>query len=454
MSIEFKSPQFLPTSNFKAGEKTNLIGLTIEELKDEMLKIGEKPFKAKQIWNWIYSAGITDFAKMSDVSKATREKLTENYSIQRPAISQDLLSSDGTRKWLIKFSDCREAEMVFIPEYEEDDEPPAAGNQKMMGVQGSPYLGGTSLRQQTMGVQGSPYLGGTSRCDSTTMGVHKKTPKRGTLCISSQIGCTLTCKFCHTGTQMLVRNLSAGEIVSQLMLARDLLNDWGAPSLRESKEISAANSLTNPEKRKVTSLVFMGMGEPFFNYEQVKKATDILNDSNGINFSKRKITISTSGVVPEILKFSDEIKTVLAISLHAANDETRSKIMPLNKKYPLKELMKACEYYVAKNPSGRITFEYVMLARVNDADIDAVNLVRLLKSHKLPALINLIPFNPWAGSEFVCSSRNRIMAFGNIIKKAGYAVTIRKTRGQDVMAACGQLKSASQRENKKSSKLN
>jgi 23S rRNA (adenine2503-C2)-methyltransferase len=237
------------------------------------------------------------------------------------------------------------------------------------------------------------------------------------------------------------------------MLARDLLNDWGVPSLRESKEISAANSLTNPEKRKVTSLVFMGMGEPFFNYEQVKKATDILNDSNGINFSKRKITISTSGVVPEILKFSDEIKTVLAISLHATNDETRSKIMPLNKKYPLKELMKACEYYVAKNPSGRITFEYVMLARVNDADIDAVNLVRLLKSHKLPALINLIPFNPWAGSEFVCSSRNRIMAFGNIIKKAGYAVTIRKTRGQDVMAACGQLKSASQRENKKSSKL-
>jgi len=177
---------------------------------------------------------------------------------------------------------------------------------------------------------------------------------------------------------------------------------------------------------------------------------EILNDSNGINFSKRKITISTSGVVPEILKFSDQIKTVLAISLHATNDETRSKIMPLNKKYPLSELMKSCEYYVKTNPSGRITFEYVMLAGVNDADEDAANLVRLLKSHKLPALINLIPFNPWAGSEFVCSSRNRIMAFGNIIKKAGYTVTIRKTRGQDVMAACGQLKSASKRENKPS----
>ncbi len=374
MPIDFKSPQFLPTSNFKAGEKTNLIGLSVDELTAEMLKIGEKPFKAKQIWNWIYAAGITDFAAMSNISKTTRAKLEENYSIARPAISQDLLSTDGTRKWLIKFSDCREAEMVFIPE--ED---------------------------------------------------------RGTLCISSQIGCTLTCKFCHTGTQMLVRNLSAGEIVAQLMLARDLLVDW-----------------SGEDGRQITSMVFMGMGEPLFNYDQVKKAVEILNDSNGINFSKRKITISTSGVVPEILKFSDQIKTVLAISLHATNDETRSKIMPLNKKYPLKELMKSCEYYVKTNPSGRITFEYVMLAGVNDADEDAANLVRLLKSHKLPALINLIPFNPWAGSEFVCSSRNRIMAFGNIIKKAGYTVTIRKTRGQDVMAACGQLKSASKRENKPS----
>ncbi|MES2677388.1 MAG: 23S rRNA (adenine(2503)-C(2))-methyltransferase RlmN [Pseudomonadota bacterium] len=369
MLIDFKSPQFLPTSNFKAGEKTNLIGLSVDELTAEMLKIGEKPFKAKQIWNWIYAAGIKDFEVMSNISKTTREQLAQHYSIARPAISQDLLSTDGTRKWLIKFSDCREAEMVFIPE--ED---------------------------------------------------------RGTLCISSQIGCTLTCKFCHTGTQMLVRNLSAGEIVAQLMLARDLLNDW-----------------SDADGRQITSMVFMGMGEPLFNYDQVKKAVEILNDSNGINFSKRKITISTSGVVPEILKFSDQIKTVLAISLHATNDETRSKIMPLNKKYPLKELMQACEYYVKTNPSGRITFEYVMLAGVNDADEDALNLVRLLKAHKLPALINLIPFNPWTGSEFICSSRNRIMAFGNIIKKAGYTVTIRKTRGQDVMAACGQLKSASQR---------
>jgi 23S rRNA (adenine2503-C2)-methyltransferase len=368
---DFKSPQFLPTSNFKTGEKTNLIGLSFAELEKEIVKIGEKAFKAKQIWNWIYAKGISEFDLMSNIAKETREKLEAGYSIARPQISQDLISTDGTRKWLIKFSDCREAEMVFIPE--ED---------------------------------------------------------RGTLCISSQIGCTLTCKFCHTGTQLLVRNLSAGEIVLQLMLARDLLVDWDG------------------ENRKITSMVFMGMGEPLFNYDQVKKAVEILNDSNGINFSKRKITISTSGVVPEILRFCDEIKTVLAISLHATNDETRSKIMPLNKKYPLKELMKACEYYVKTNSSGRITFEYVMLAGVNDADEDAFNLVKLLKTHKLPALINLIPFNPWAGSEFICSSRNRIMAFGNIIKKAGYTVTIRKTRGQDVMAACGQLKSASQREKK------
>jgi len=390
MPVEFKSPQFLPTHNVKAGEKTNLIGLNPNELAGEMLTIGEKPFKAKQIWNWIYACGVNNFEDMSNISRATREKLSQNYSIARPAISQDLLSTDGTRKWLIKFSDCREAEMVFIPE-------------EVSSLSGN---------------------NGSSTSGESTERPHKF---RGTLCISSQIGCTLTCKFCHTGTQMLVRNLSAGEIVAQLMLARDLLVDWSG------------------ESRQITSMVFMGMGEPLFNYEQVKKAVEILNDSNGINFSKRKITISTSGVVPEIIKFSDQIKTVLAISLHATNNETRSKIMPLNKKYPLEELMRACQYYVKTNPSGRITFEYVMLAGVNDSDEDAINLVRLLKSNKLPALINLIPFNPWGGSEFLCSSRNRIMAFGNIIKKAGYTTTIRKTRGQDVMAACGQLKSASQR---------
>ncbi len=363
---EFKTPQFLPTSNFNIGSKTNLIGLSPEELSLEMIKIGEKPFKAKQIWNWIYTKAIGDFNEMVNISKATKEKLELNYCLSKPQISQDLISVDGTRKWLIKFSDCREAEMVFIPE-----------------------------------------------------------ETRGTLCISSQIGCTLTCKFCHTGTQMLVRNLSAGEIVGQFMLAKDLLGDW------------------NIDNRAITSIVFMGMGEPLFNYDNVKKAVAILNDSNGLNFSKRKITISTSGVVPEIIRFCDEIKTVLAISLHAADDETRNKIMPINKKYPIAELMKACQYYVKTNPSSRITFEYVMLAGVNDSDSDAINLVRLLKKNQIPALINLIPFNPWQNSQFLCSSRNRIMSFGKIIKEAGFTTTIRKTRGQDVMAACGQLKSLS-----------
>jgi 23S rRNA (adenine2503-C2)-methyltransferase len=425
---DFKSPQFLPTSNFKDGEKTNLIGLSFVELEKEIIKIGEKSFKAKQIWNWIYAKGVSDFSEMSNIAKETREKLAAAYSIARPQISQDLISTDGTRKWLIKFSDCREAEMVFIPE------------------------------------EVSPLFKGDSGCangsERRARGPHKT---RGTLCISSQIGCTLTCKFCHTGTQMLVRNLSAGEIVAQLMLARDLLVDWGFENLvagrglqprpyvqsklKDRNEPKVGITNADLQSRKITSMVFMGMGEPLFNYDQVKKAVEVLNDSNGINFSKRKITISTSGVVPEIIKFTDEIKTVLAISLHATNDETRSKIMPLNKKYPIKELMQACQYYVEKTNS-RITFEYVTLAGVNDADDDAINLVKLLKAYKLPALINLIPFNPWVGSEFVCSSRNRIMAFGKIIKDAGYTVTIRKTRGQDVMAACGQLKSASQREKK------
>jgi 23S rRNA (adenine2503-C2)-methyltransferase len=377
MSIDFKSPQFQPTPNFIRGKKTNLIGLSYPLLEKEIIKIGEKPFKAKQIWNWIYAKGIKEFSQMLNISKETREKLQENYSIQRPIISQDLTSTDGTRKWLIKFSDCREAEMVFIPE-----------------------------------------------------------DTRGTLCISSQVGCTLTCKFCHTGTQLLVRNLSAGEIVAQLMLARDLLRDW--------------ETIAQDGTRKVTSMVFMGMGEPFFNYENVKQAVEILNSPNGINFSKRKITISTSGVVPEIIRFSDEVQTVLAISLHSPNDEVRSKIMPLNKKYPLKELMKACQYYTKTNPSGRITFEYVMLKDINDSDDDARSLVRMLKENQLPSLINLIPFNPWQDKNdqellLECSSRNRIMSFGKILKNAGFTTTIRKTRGQDVMAACGQLKSTSQR---------
>ncbi len=291
--------------------------------------------------------------------------------ILRPEISKDLTSFDGTRKWLVKFHDGQEVEVVFIPEID-----------------------------------------------------------RGTLCISSQVGCTLTCKFCHTGTQLLARNLEFEEITAQLIIAKDFLNDW------------------DNSKRKITNIVFMGMGEPFYNYDNVKKAIKIFNDAEGIDFSRRKITVSTSGVVPELLKFSDEIKTTLAISLHATNDELRSQIMPINKKYPLKELMEACKYYNQTNTSQRITFEYVMLKDVNDSDDDAGNLIKLIKKYQLNAIVNIIPFNPWKGTIYEASSRNRIMAFSKILHDGKLIAPIRKTRGQDVMAACGQLKSLSMRPKK------
>lgn len=235
----------------------------------------------------------------------------------------------------------------------------------------------------------------------------------------------MTCKFCHTGTQKFTRNLTIGEITGQYLLAKDLLDDWSGDN----------------EKRNITSIVYMGMGEPFFNYENVKKSVEILNSKAGLNFSKRKITISTSGIVPQIKDFAHDIKTVLAISLHATDDATRSKIMPLNNKYPLIELMAACRYYVQENPTARITFEYVMLDGINDSEDQALGLVKLVKKYRLPVLINIIPFNPWKNSPYLPSSRNKIMKFGNIIKKSGIKVTIRKTKGQDVMAACGQLKS-------------
>ena len=351
--------------------KINLTSLDKKELENEIAKIGEKPFRVKQIWNWIYARGARDFTVMSNLSKEARSKLAENYIIIRPEISKDLTSFDGTRKWLIKFSDGQEVETVFIPEID-----------------------------------------------------------RGTLCISSQVGCTLTCKFCHTGTQLLARNLRFEEIVAQLIIAKDFLNDW------------------DNSKRKITNIVFMGMGEPFYNYDNVKKAIKIFTDTDGIDFSRRKITVSTSGVVPELLKFSDEIKTTLAISLHATTDELRSQIMPLNKKYPLKELLEACKYYNRLNPAQRITFEYVMLKDVNDSDDDARNLIKLIKKYQLNAIVNIIPFNPWQGTIYEASSRNRIMAFAKILQDGKVTAPVRKTRGQDVMAACGQLKSLSIRPKK------
>ena len=343
-----------------------LMDLTFLQLEDEMVRFGEKKFRAGQIWNWLYVKGVKSFDQMSNISKEVRQKLHEAYDISRLKISSDNLSKDGTRKWLVKLYDNREIEMVFIPEGD-----------------------------------------------------------RGTLCISSQVGCILTCKFCHTGTQKFTRNLTIGEITGQYLLAKDLLDDWSCDN----------------EKRNITSIVYMGMGEPFFNYENVKKSVEILNSKAGLNFSKRKITISTSGIVPQIKDFAHDIKTVLAISLHATDDATRSKIMPLNNKYPLIELMAACRYYVQENPTARITFEYVMLDGINDSEDQALGLVKLVKKYRLPVLINIIPFNPWKNSPYLPSSRNKIMKFGNIIKKSGIKVTIRKTKGQDVMAACGQLKS-------------
>ena len=352
----------------RAGDKRDLIGLSRAEMEAEMAAIGEKPFRGRQLWRWVYNRGVTDFAAMTDLAKDFRARLAESHIVSRPHIVSAQTSNDGTRKWLLAFADGQQVETVYIPE--ED---------------------------------------------------------RGTLCISSQVGCTLTCKFCHTGTQRLVRNLSSGEIVGQVMLARDELGDWSAPT---------------PERR-ITNIVMMGMGEPLYNYDNVAGAVRLMMDGAGIAISKRKITLSTSGVVPEMARCGEELGVNLAVSLHAVTDEVRSAIMPINKKYPLAELIAACRAYPGVNNARRITFEYVMLKGINDSEEDARGLVRLLKG--IPAKVNLIPFNPWPGSIYECSERADIERFAKILNDAMIAAPIRATRGQDIMAACGQLKSASER---------
>ena len=349
----------------------NLTHFTKQELEAGLANLGEKPFRAKQIWNWIYARGVKSFEEMTNISQEMRQKLSENFSLSRPEISKDLTSFDGTRKWLVKFEDGREVEVVYIPE-----------------------------------------------------------ETRGTLCISSQVGCTLACKFCHTGTQTWVRNLEFHEIIAQILLAKDLISDW------------------DKKTRKLTNIVFMGMGEPFFNYENVAKAVKILNDVDGLDLSARKITISTSGLVPEILRCSKELKTNLAISLHATNDALRTDIMAINKKYPLAELLAACKIYNRENPQQKITFEYVMLAGKNDQEIHAQELIKLIKKFNLNVKINLIPFNPWNGCEYDRTALLQIQKFQKILKDADLISPIRKTRGDDVLAACGQLKSESEREKK------
>ncbi|NYZ13026.1 23S rRNA (adenine(2503)-C(2))-methyltransferase RlmN [Azospirillum sp. RWY-5-1] len=358
----------LAPSASDADGRTNLVGLTHEELEAELVAFGLERFRARQLWHWIYHRGATDFAVMTTLAKPVREKLAEAYVVSRPTAVRDLKSVDGTRKWLLRMPDGQEIETVHIPE--ED---------------------------------------------------------RGTLCVSSQVGCTLTCRFCHTGTQRLVRNLSAAEIVAQVMLARDALDEWPAP----------------PDGRMLSNIVMMGMGEPLFNYENVARALRIVMDGEGIAISKRRITLSTSGVVPMMRRCGEELNVNLAVSLHAVTDELRDLIMPINRKYPLAELMDACRTYPGLSNARRITFEYVMLKGINDSLADARALVKLLKG--VPAKINLIPFNPWPGAPYERSTDAAIRAFGDFVNAAGYASPIRTTRGDDIMAACGQLKSESQR---------
>ncbi len=369
-----------------ASPKPSLAGLSREVLRSALARVGvpEKQLRMRvnQLWSWIYVRGVTDFEAMSDVSKELRATLAEHYSLIRPEIVTEQISVDGTRKWLLRLekqeTDAKapEIETVYIPEAD-----------------------------------------------------------RGTLCISSQVGCTLTCSFCHTGTQRLVRNLTAQEIVGQLLLARDRIGDW-------SGALGPDDGRLLPDgERKITNIVLMGMGEPLYNFDNVKEAMEVAADGEGLSVSKRRITLSTSGVVPEIARWSAESGTMLAISLHATRDELRDELVPINRKYPIAELMQACRDYPGLSNARRITFEYVMLKGINDSLAEARALVRLLAG--IPAKINLIPFNPWPGAPYECSDWEQIERFAEIVNKAGYASPVRTPRGRDISAACGQLRSAS-----------
>ena len=357
-------------------KKIDLLGLTADALADVIKAEGLPAFRARQIWRWVWRHGVTEFSDMTDLGKPVREVLASKFIISRPLVSSRQVSNDGTIKWLLKFPDGNEAETVYIPE---DD--------------------------------------------------------RGTLCISSQVGCTLTCSFCHTGTQKLVRNLTVAEITGQIMLAMDELGEWPATH----------------EGRKLTNIVLMGMGEPLFNYDNVADAMRITMSNEGIGLSKRRITLSTSGVVPEIFKTGEDLGVNLAISLHAVRDDLRNDLVPINRKYPLEVLVDACRNYPGLSNARRITWEYVMLNGVNDSDDDARALIKLIKG--IPSKINLIPFNPWPGSAYVCSSNTRIDRFSKIVMNAGYASPVRTPRGQDILAACGQLKSASERARRQSTRI-
>ncbi|HBD90279.1 MAG: 23S rRNA (adenine(2503)-C(2))-methyltransferase [Rhodobacteraceae bacterium GWE1_64_9] len=361
------------------GGKQNLVGLTRDQLRDTLIAAGTPERQANmrvgQVWQWIYHWGVRDFAQMTNLAKDYRSLLADNFVVDLPELVTRQISADGTRKYLVRIAGGHEVEVVYIPE-----------------------------------------------------------ETRGTLCISSQVGCTLTCSFCHTGTQKLVRNLTAGEIVGQVMLARDDLGEWPVPGAPKD------------ETRRISNVVLMGMGEPLYNFENVRDAMKVVMDGEGLSLSRRRITLSTSGIVPEIARAAEEIGCLLAVSFHATTDAVRDKLVPVNKKWNIETLLNTLRDYPRLSNSERITFEYVMLKGVNDTDADAKRLVKLIQG--IPAKINLIPFNEWPGAPYERSDWERIEAFADIVYKAGYASPIRTPRGEDIMAACGQLKSATERSRK------
>ncbi|MDF2620126.1 MAG: radical enzyme Cfr family [Xanthobacteraceae bacterium] len=377
-----------PAVEARPDTRRSLAGLDRAGLAEALAEIGvserEQRMRVAQLWHWIYLRGVTSFDEMTNVGKGLRAKLEEAFTLARPEVVVEQVSSDGTRKWLLRLppdiagDKPHDVEMVYIPESD-----------------------------------------------------------RGTLCVSSQVGCTLNCSFCHTGTQRLVRNLTSAEIVAQVMVARDRLGDY------PGQERAVGPGLPTEGDRLVTNIVFMGMGEPLYAYDSVAKAIEVLADGEGLGIGKRRITVSTSGVVPEIEKLGREVGPMLAISLHAVRDELRDVLVPINKKYPLKDLLDACRTYPAASNAKRITFEYVMLKGVNDSPADAKALVRLLAG--IPAKINLIPFNPWPGTKYECSDWETIENFSDIVFRAGYSSPVRTPRGRDILAACGQLKSETEK---------
>jgi 23S rRNA (adenine2503-C2)-methyltransferase len=377
--------------------RVDLIGLPRQRIAELFAEAGldarQARLRAKQVFHWLYHRGVTDFSAMTDIAKAMRPWLAERFVIGRPEVVEAQHSSDGTRKWLLRTADGHDFEMVFIPDAD-----------------------------------------------------------RGTLCVSSQVGCTLNCRFCHTGTMRLVRNLTPGEIVGQVMLARDALGEWPRGRMDfavedDGEEFDEHGGYTS-DGRLLTNIVMMGMGEPLYNFDNVRDALRIVMDGDGLALSKRRITLSTSGVVPMMARCGEEIGTNLAVSLHAVNKEVRDEIVPLNRKYGIEELLEACAAYPGASNARRITFEYVMLRDKNDSDDDARELVRLIKRYKLPAKVNLIPFNPWPGAPYECSTPERVRRFSEIVFEAGISAPVRTPRGRDIDAACGQLKTSAEKKSR------